>query len=149
MNTKILLTIIALGFLTACGKDKYTTKPQLKFKNANTKVLNRNQQLRFTLEVTDSEGDIQDTLWVQEVVRNCPSAGFTTKYKVPEFTGTTNFNGEIDICYAYGINLGCPAIGPTCTNNRNDSATFRFWIKDKAKNVSDTISSSEIVIVQQ
>jgi len=148
MSTKILVTIIAFGFLAGCSKDKFTTKPQLEFKNVNTNELNRNEQLRFTLQVTDSEGDIQDTLWVQEVVKNCPSAGFTTKYKVPEFTATPDFNGEIQICYAYGINLGCPIIGPTCSNNKSDSATFRFWIKDKKNNVSDTISSDPVVIVQ-
>jgi len=148
MSTKILLTIIAFSFLAGCSKDKFTTKPQLEFKNVNTNELNRNEQLRFTLQVRDAEGDIQDTLWVQEVVKNCPSAGFTTQYKVPEFTATPDFNGEIQICYAYGINLGCPIIQPTCTNNKSDSATFRFWIKDKENNVSDTISSDAVVIVQ-
>lgn len=148
MRTKILVTIIAFAFLMACSKDKYTTKPQLTFKNVNTNVLNRNQQLRFTLEVTDAEGDIQDTLWVEEVVRNCSSAGFVTKYKMPEFSGTSNLKSEIDVCFAYGNNLGCPVIGPTCLTGANDSATFRFWIQDKEKNVSDTITTDEIVIVQ-
>lgn len=75
MSTKILLTLIAFCILVGCTKDKYTTKPQLKYKGVNTKVLNRNQTLTFTLEVTDLEGDIQDTIWVEEVVRNCATGG--------------------------------------------------------------------------
>lgn len=146
MRTKILLTLIVFCFLVACSKDKYTTKPQLKYKGVNTKVLNRNQTLTFTLEVTDLEGDIQDSIWVQEVPRNC-SGGFTSPYKMPEFTAVKDLKGEINICYAYGLNLGCPVIQPTCPN-KNDSATFKFWIRDKAKNTSDTISSEEVVIVQ-
>ena len=147
MSTKILVTLIAFCFLVACSKDSYTTKPQLKYKNVNTRVLNRNQTLTFTLEVTDAEGDIQDSIWVQEVPRNCSDGGFTSKYKMPEFTPVKNLKGEINICYSYGVNLGCPTIGPTC-RNRNDSATFKFWIQDKAKNTSDTISSEEVVIIQ-
>ena len=147
MRTKILLTLIAFCFLVACGKDKYTTKPQLKYKSVNTRQLNRNQTLTFTLEVTDAQGDLQDTIWVQEVVRNCSNGGFTSFYKMPQFTGMKDFKGEINVCYSYGLNLGCPVIQPTC-GNKNDSASFKFWIQDKARNRSDTITSDEVVIVQ-
>lgn len=147
MSTKILLTIIAFSFLFACSKNKYTTKPQLKYKSVNTRQLNRNQTLTFTLEVTDLEGDLQDSIWVQKVVRNCTGGDFTARYKMPEFTGVKDFKGEINVCFSYGVNLGCPIIQPACSN-KNDSATFKFWIQDKAKNKSDTISSEEVVIVQ-
>lgn len=147
MPTKILLTLVAFCFLAACGKDKYTTKPQLKYKSVNTRQLNRNQTLTFTLEVTDAQGDLQDTIWVQEVVRNCSNGGFISYYKMPQFTGTKDFKGEINVCYSYGVNLGCPIIQPTC-GNKNDSASFKFWIQDKARNRSDTITSDEVVIVQ-
>jgi len=153
MSTKILVTLIAFGFLAACGKDKYTTKPQLKFKKVNTNVVNRNDVLRFTLEVTDAEGDLQDTIVVQELVRNCPQGGGITKYKVPAFTAVGNFKADVEICYTYGINQdptsGCPSlIEPRCPG-RNDSATYYFWIQDSKKNVSDTAKSPEVVIVQQ
>lgn len=147
MSTKILVTLIAFFFLAGCSKDKYTTKPQLKYKAVNTTVLNRNETLTFILEVTDAEGDLQDSLWVQKVVKNCTGAGFTAKYKMPDFTSIKNLKGEINVCYAYGINLGCPIIQPGCPN-KNDSATFKFWIKDKANNTSDTISAEEVVILQ-
>ena len=149
MSTKILVTLIAFCFLVACTKDKYTTKPQLKYKSVNTRVLNRNQTLTFSLEVTDLQGDLQDSLWIQEIVRNCPAGGGTSRYKIPDFTAVKNFKGDVEICYSYGLNLGCPAIIEPRCQNRNDSATYRFWIQDKAKNTSDTITSDEVVIVQQ
>ncbi|HEX8358413.1 MAG TPA: hypothetical protein VF610_13410, partial [Segetibacter sp.] len=100
------------------------------------------------------EGDLQDSLWVEEVVRNCPSnpngtgGGFKSKYKMPNFNAVKNFKGEIEICYFYGTGPDCPPIkdAGSC-QGRNDSATFRFWIQDKAKNVSDTISSEEVVVL--
>ncbi|WP_018616512.1 hypothetical protein [Segetibacter koreensis] len=149
MSTKILVAFIALCFLAGCSKDKYTAKPQLKYKGVNTKVLNRDQTITFTLQVTDAEGDLQDSLWVQEIVRNCPSGGGISRYKMPDFNAIKNFKGDIEVCYSYGINLSCPPIREPQCPGRNDSATYRFWIQDNAKNVSDTISSDEVVIVQQ
>lgn len=149
MRTKILLSVIAFCFLVACSKDKFTSKPQLKYKSVNTKVLNRNQTLSFTLEVTDLEGDLQDSLWVQEVVRNCPAGGGISHYKMPDFTAVKNLKGEIEVCYSYGINLGCPSIVEPRCPGRNDSATYRFWIQDKARNISDTITSEEVVLIQK
>lgn len=148
MRTKILLTIIAFSFLAGCSKDKYTTKPQLKYKSVNTKTLSNNQTLTFTLGVTDAEGDLQDTIWVQEIVKGCGGAGFTSPYRMPDFTGTKDLEGDIQVCYAYGLNLGCPAITHSSCVNRNDTATFKFWIQDLAKNRSDTITSDQIVILK-
>jgi hypothetical protein len=148
MTTKILITIIALSFLAGCSKDKYTTKPQLKYKGVNTNFVERNQQLRFTIEVTDAEGDIQDSIWVQEIVRNCGSGGFTSHYKMPNVTAVKDLKGDVEVCYAYGLNQGCPIITHSNCVTKNDTTTFRFWIQDKAKNVSDTITSEEVVIAK-
>ncbi len=146
MKTKILLYILVLGSIAGCDKDKYTTKPQLKYKDVNTRVLNRNQFLRFNLEVTNAEGDIQDSIFIQKVSPRC--AGFTVKYKIPDFTGTKNLKADLEICYGYGNGLGCPIIQPQCFNGRNDTSTFRFWVKDKGNNVSDTVISDAVVITQ-
>ncbi len=85
MKTKILLCIFAIGFIAGCNKDKYTTKPQLKYKNVNTRDLKRNEFLTFTLEVTDAEGDIQDSIFIQKVSPRC--TGFTAKQKNARFYG--------------------------------------------------------------
>jgi hypothetical protein len=148
MSTKILVTIIALGFLAGCSKDKYDSKPQLTYKKVNTKFLNRDQSLTFTLGVTDAEGDLQDSLWVQQIVKGCANSGFISKYKMPEFTGTKNLSGDIQVCFAYGLNLGCPPITHSSCVNRNDTSTFKFWMQDKAKNKSDTAISEQVVIAK-
>ena len=148
MPTKILVAVIAICFFAACSKDKYTTKPQLKYKSVNTRTLSRNQTLTFTLQVTDAEGDLQDSLWVQEIVKNCADGGGTVRYKMPEFTSVKDLKGDIEICYAYGINRGCPDIYEPKCPGKNDSATYKFWIQDKAKNVSDTVTSDQVVILQ-
>ncbi len=148
MRTKILVSLTVIIFLAACTKQKYDTKPQITFKKASTTTLNHNETITFNMEVTDAEGDIHDTMWIQKVVRNCSSSNFTAKYKMPDFASTKNLKAQLDVCFAYGNNLGCPVIsGPACPN-RNDTATFRFWIKDKGGNVSDTVVSPTIVILK-
>jgi hypothetical protein len=137
---------VTVLFFAACGKDKYTTKPQITFKKASSSTLNHNQTITFTMDVTDAEGDLQDSMWIQKVEPKCGGSNFTAKYKMPDFTAIKNIKATVDVCFAYGINLGCPVIsGPACPN-RNDTATFRFWIKDKGGNISDTAVSSPIVI---
>lgn len=143
-----MVTLVLIGFFAACSKDKYSTKPQLKYKGVNTKFVNRNQNFSFTLEVTDAEGDIQDTIWVQQVVRNCSNGGFTAAYRMPDFDGTKNLKGEVIVCFSYGIGLDCPLITHSPCVTKNNSTTFRFWIQDKEKNISDTITSEEVVVAQ-
>lgn len=147
MKTKILLTLLVVTFLAACKKDKYQTKPQLTFKGVNSNVIPQRGIVTFTLEVTDAEGDIQDTLFVEKVVPNCAASYFKAGYKVPNFNAVNNLKAEIDVTYVLNFNNGENAQlpGPQCP--RNDTATFRFWIKDKAKNVSDTVSTKSPVIL--
>jgi hypothetical protein len=149
MKTKILI-LLALPFLFfGCKKDTYTTKPQISVKSINNKQLKPGDLLIFQIGFTDAEGDIQDTLWVQKISRVCPgSAGaqFLSKNRIPDFTPIPNLKGVLEIGYSYGVSgefqtiNGCP--------NRNDTCYFKFWMKDKANNRSDTITTENIVLLK-
>jgi hypothetical protein len=149
MKTKILLTLLVVSILGGCNKDKYETKPQLKFKKVNSKSFRQGDQITFTLEVTDAEGDVQDSIFVQKRTRNCSQSTFTERYLMPQFVPGKNFKADIDISFFYNVNdRTFPQFqGPQCVG-RNDSSIVRFWIKDKAKNVSDTVSSDEFVLLR-
>jgi hypothetical protein len=142
-----LLLMLSVLFLS-CDKDKFETKPSLTLKDVNTKILVRGQVLRFNLAVTDKEGDLNDTLHVFKVTRNCTNSNFNQKYKLPLFPESKNSDLNLEVAYSYGINPnGIPTLRePQCT--RNDSCFFRFVIRDKAGNVSDTVNSAEIVLIR-
>jgi hypothetical protein len=150
MKTKILILLAIPVMFYACKKDTYTSKPQLSIKSINSTVLKQGDLLYFQIQFTDAEGDIQDTLWVQKVSRTCPTTfgvQFTSKNKVPDFTPTSNLKGILEIGYGYNANIpGSNTIAGCGT--KNDTAYFRFWLKDKAKNVSDTISTENIVLLK-
>lgn len=150
MRYLLIIVLLLTGLLiNACSKDKFQTKPKLTFKSVSTERLTANSTIQFTIRFTDAEGDIQDSIWVQKVTRNCANSNFSARYKIPTFTATKNLEGEFEVCFAYGINLGCPPIREPQCLGQNDTCIFRFWARDLAGNVSDTINSSTIVIVRR
>ena len=149
MKAKILIVIGLVLIVFSCNKDQFTTKPILTFKSTSADVLYPDHVITFNIEFTDAEGDIQDSIWVQKKTKNCTNSDFTQRYKIPTFTGTKNQKGNFDISFAYGLNLGYPPIKEPQCIGKNDTCVFRFWARDNAKNVSDTITSSTIILVKR
>ena len=143
MRYTALFSILLFLSLLGCNKDKYKTVPSLTYKSVNTTVLNRNETLKFTLSFTDAEGDLTDSITVVKIVTVCPAGlngSFVQPYKLPEFPTGKNQQGEIVVSYNYND------VNPKCVS-RNDTAVFKFVLKDKAQNKSDTAVSEPIVII--
>ncbi len=150
MKTKILILLAIPVMFYACKKDTFTAKPQITLKSINSKVIKQGDLLVFELNFTDAEGDISDTLWVQKISRVCPNtpgAQFLSKNKVPNFTATSNLKGILEVGYAYNANVPGYSTISGC-GTKNDTAYFKFWLKDKAKNFSDTITTENIVLLK-
>ncbi len=142
----ILGLFVIVTFLAGCAKDKFTTAPQLTFKSVNTDRLQVGERLQITLSFTDAEGDIADSIYVEQVPDpDCPSGGgFKAMYKIPSFPTAKNLTGDLLITYGYRVS---PQLRePLC--NFNDTCYFRFMLKDKAQNKSDTIKTSPIILVK-
>jgi hypothetical protein len=139
MRNTILFSIFIL-FLFSCNKHKYTTAPQLKYKSVNKKELHRGEVLQITLSFTDAEGDLStdSALYVRKVVPRCASSSFDQYYLLPPFPTGKDQSGDILVTYSYND------VNPLC--NRNDTAVFKFILRDKAKNKSDTAVSDQIII---
>jgi hypothetical protein len=139
MRYTIIFSIFIL-LISGCKKDKYTTVPQLKYKSVNTKELHRGETLQFTLFFTDAEGDLTDKLIIQKVVKGCTRSNFTdSSNNVPQFPSGKNQAGEIIVTFSYND------VTPQCSP-KNDTAIFKFVLRDKALNKSDTAVSDQIII---
>ncbi|TDO27062.1 hypothetical protein [Sediminibacterium goheungense] len=147
MKAKLLiLSAIILG-ISACKKDTYTTRPQLTFKSVNGKVFGSNSAILFSIEFTDKEGDVQDSIWVQKISKVNGCNNFSDRAKIPSFTATSNLKGVFEVGYSVGFVPGSNyTVIPTCS--KNDTCYFRFWTRDKAKNQSDTVVSPDIIIIK-
>jgi hypothetical protein len=148
MRYTILFSIFLFATLTGCKKDKFGSKPSLKFKSVNSTVLPPHQLIRFTLSFTDAEGDLSDSMFVEKTEPTCVNSNNSGTYIIPGFPVSKNEKGDLIVSFANNYND--PAyvnMAPQCS--RNDTAVFRFAIKDKANHVSDTVSSPPIIIIYQ
>lgn len=112
----------------------------------NTKELRSGQIITFTLSFTDAEGDVvADSFYVEKFEPKCVASRFKSYYSIPNFPTSKNQSGEITVTYGYNNNTVPQQIkSPQC--NRNDTAVFKFVLRDKEKNKSDTAASDPIVI---
>ena len=145
MRYTIIIIIIAGFIFSGCKKESFSSTPKLTYKSVNTNQLHPDQIIKFTLSVTDAEGDIIDTMYVQKVSFNCAASNFFDRYRIPIFPTTKNLSTDIQISYSNGINNpGYITVASRC--DYNDTCYFRFMLKDRAGNKSDTIKSETIVI---
>jgi hypothetical protein len=143
MTTKILLAAMMIGILFACSKNTYNTKPTLKIKSISKNVVEVGESLIVQLEVTDKEGDVTDTLYFQKVrinQRKTFTIRDTLYFQIPDAPSSSDGIIQLDLDYN---NYLVSAETPT----QNDTLLFRFALKDKADNVSDTVTTSEPIVI--
>lgn len=144
----ILLFIVAV-FLVTCGKDTFTTKPQLIYKSVNSKTISGNQTLTFKLDLTDKEGDFTTLLGVKRFEAGCPASDFidSLKFTIPsDFIKTKGTHGEV-VVSLNSNDRGSNACLKPGGGIKPDTAVFKFWTRDKAGNASDTAVSEPIIIL--
>jgi len=144
MRYTILFSIFLLLLTVGCKKSKFSTTPSLKFKSVNTTQLRTQELITFTLSFTDAEGDLTDSIFVQEVVPNCPNSNIEGLFPIPVFPSSKDQKGDIKVTFGYNAS-GYSSVSPKCPPN-NDTAVFRFALKDEAQHVSDTVSSPVVII---
>ncbi|MFT3750748.1 MAG: hypothetical protein QM768_20720 [Agriterribacter sp.] len=155
----ILLIVIA----AACSKDKFNSKPSLKLKETRGNYIpydpdgTTNYSVQFVLEYTDAEGDIAGLpLAIRKISSSAPDDAcpfntgkepfFTdsTSYLLPDVPPSQNQKGEIVVTISNQYDLVKPI---SCDRlDTLEEATYKFWFKDKAGNVSDTVTAGPITI---
>lgn len=141
---------ILFTVLIACNKDKFNTRPSLKLKSVNAHTISTNSTLVFDFDFTDKEGDVSNMLYMKKIRTNrrmVPIKLDTFNLAVPDFP--TKLEGTIEVSLDYN-NYLVTAINPprigTTSNFESDSLTFKFALKDKKNNISDTVTVTNIVI---
>lgn len=147
MRHIMFYSVIVLLGLTGCGKDKFESKPGLKFEKVSSTTVYPGQTLVFTLSFTDKEGDISNMLYYEKNVADCPGSTFSETEPIPNFPSTSNQKGEIQFTFGYNAGNNTKQIAPQC--QRDETAIFRFAIIDKKNNTSDTITSPPIKIIYE
>ena len=151
MKIKLSLAVLIMIGCVTCSKDTYNTVPSLKFVSVNSTVFAQipPSSVIFKLEVTDKEGDISDTIWIQRVslVSACADKSFIDSFPIPDIGQPHNVKGEFDFTYDYPPQDQSPSL--LACSQHDDTSYFRFWMHDQANHVSDTVQSPNIVLLQQ
>lgn len=157
-NMRYITICAGILLILACGKDKPATKPSIKIKSVSGDVVPVNGNLLFTLEFTDKEGDVNDSLYVRKIRTNTipPVSGITVRDSfyiiIPDFPSKAN--GEILLNFDYQNYLISAQEAPDDPNNPDpavkiaDTLIFRFALQDKAGHTSDTVQTEKIVIMR-
>lgn len=146
MRYTILFSIFLFAILVGCKKNKFESKPSLKFKSVSTRILPTGSLIQFTLSFTDAEGDLASSMYIEKIEPTCPGSSFNEMDSIPSFPTSKNEQGDITV--TFGNNYSDPAfVNISAQCDRNDTAVFRFAISDKANHVSDTVSSPPIIIL--
>ena len=155
MTAKLLLLFVTTTLLAGCGKEKYQTKPQIKIKsvkvgNITDGLGNTGKVIEFDLTVTDKEGDVQDTITIDKIDASSPACPGNTllgdKYKIPDFPSSPNQQVTIKVKYA-NINIeGYGLLGGSACPPATDVSRFRFVVKDKAGNRSDSVTTEPVAL---
>ncbi|MBN8860329.1 MAG: hypothetical protein J0H29_18200 [Sphingobacteriales bacterium] len=156
MKLSLAISFLVL-IIVSCSKDKFSSKPTLKLKevSGNYLPLGDDYAIRFTLEYTDADGDIAGQPFSIEKLSssaspdnpcsngNEPYYTDSTKYAIPaDVPATANQKGEIVVTIA-----GLLANPQKCDEyDSTEQATFKFWFKDQAGNVSDTVTTPPVTI---
>ena len=149
---KLFLFFSISALVLACDKDKFETKPTLEVKSTSSDYVPKgnNNALRVTLEFTDKEGDVSDSVILLRQRLNIKNTVISNpiKYSIPSYPSITKAEIEVILDYNNGLTFGFPAIsipGTSPTQYEPDTMALKFVVRDAKGNQSDTATAHVIV----
>jgi hypothetical protein len=153
---KFILSLLTVFVVTvvACNKDKFQTKPTISIKSMNTDFVPLNGDLVITLECTDKEGDVQDSVIIIKKRLNkrvVPTLRDTLRYKFPTFPISQRTDVIADLDYQSILSAQNPPNipGTNPPQKERDTLILRMAVRDNAGHTSDTITSKQIIVFRQ
>ena len=150
---RLLVVLLVITVVSeACDKDKFQTKPTLTLKSKNGDIIPSVSALVLDFEFTDKEGDIDDTLYVKKIRINTikvPTIRDSFALPVPTFPKHTQ--GEVRVTLDHGFYLISainPPKDPVTGKNMNDTLMLKFALKDRFRNISDTVTVGPIIVLR-
>lgn len=148
---KIFVFFALTVIIISCDKDKFQTVPTLELISLSSEVVPKNSALRVTLEFTDKEGDVTDSIIMLRKRLNLKNTITTNpiKYAIPSHPSSTKAEITLDLEYQNGLVFGYNAINIPGTNPSQfepDTMQLKFVVRDAAGNKSDTATANVIVI---
>lgn len=153
MKAKLLFLTIPFLILWACKKEKADTKPNLTLKSVNVQGVSTQSGtgtiIEFDVEVLDKEGDVRDSIFIKKIDAAkipCPLNSKNLFYNIPTYPGDPKQTVTFRIKFATIQILDYALLGGANCSPRKDTSIFKLWVKDKAGNLSDTVTTEALAI---
>ena len=152
MRLFVSLLSIFIILAISCGKDKFLTKPTIRIKSMNTEYVPLNGNLIITMECTDKEGDVQDSVIIVKKRLNqrvVPTLRDTLRFLFPVFPATPRTEIVANLDYNNHIISAenPPNIpGSNPPQKELDTLILKIAVRDKAGNISDTVTTNRIIV---
>jgi hypothetical protein len=148
-----VLTVFVV-IVIACNKDKFQTKPTISIKSINTELVPLGGSLIITLDVTDKEGDVQDSVIIIKRRLNrrvVATLRDTLRYKFPVFPANTRTQVVATLDYQTILSAQNPPNipGTNPPQKELDTLILKLAVRDNAGHTSDTITSKQIYVFRQ
>lgn len=153
MKFSVIIAAVLVFTFIACNKDKFQTKPTISIKSINTEVVPLNGTFIITLECTDKEGDVEDSLILIKKRLNrrvVATVRDTLRFKIPTFPANSRTEIQAVLDYQNILSaLNPPNIpGSNPLQKELDTLVLRLAVRDKAGNTSDTVESRQIYVIR-
>ena len=153
MKFSLALLLLTAVTVIGCNKDKFQTKPTITLKSVNNEIIQQNGSLVVELEVTDKEGDVQDSVIVIKNRLNkrvVATLRDTLRFKYPSFPETPKTRVVVTIDYQNILSAILPPTipGSMPPQRELDTLQVKFAVRDNAGNVSDTLTIPTIYVVR-
>lgn len=148
MKKYVLFFLLAVAGFVACSKDDFQTTPKLVITGYNTKEIPVTPGGQFVFSVNmdyfDKEGDLkQGMLWAKILRLNRRPSNIDQDTIYERTLGDDTF--DMPDRDKGQIVFSLPSYELEFSSNENDTLVFKFALRDRAGNTSDTITSEQIV----
>lgn len=140
---EFLLLFVGILFASCSKKEAMSPVPEIEFVSATpTTVQAFQDSIQFRISYKDGDGDLGDNNdSVQNVFLTDSRNNISYTYRLQELAPSGS-----KISIQGFVNIKLKRLGLLDENNNQETATFAIYIKDRAGNLSNTVTTSSILI---
>ncbi|MBO9203966.1 MULTISPECIES: hypothetical protein [Niastella] len=151
MQKLVLYSALGLILFAACGKDKFQDKPTVEIKSVNPTQVSvlSGSYTEILLGFTDKQGDLDSVYLYKERLNSIqkPVQFPILPYRLPDFPEKSKGEIKLTILNTDLVASENPRNQPNAPNGKEpDTIIFKIIVKDRGGNVSDTVTTEQLVI---
>jgi hypothetical protein len=151
MQKLVLYSTLCLIVIAACSKDKYEDKPTIEIKSISPTYVSAlsGATTQIEMEFTDKQGDLDSVYLFKKRlnIRAKPIFLPFIPFPIPEFPEKSKGVLKVTLKNTELVGTQTPDSKPDEPFGKEpDTIQFKIIVKDKSGNVSDTITTEQLII---